>query len=91
MMIDDKQDDDMINKNQEDQNTQNENNTQEKEPSINKTSAIDYSMRNVDEILYNDNTHIIKVPVYDTDGKPMMVITISQDVTETKEKEKEVM
>lgn len=63
MMIDDKQDDDMINKNQEDQNTQNENNTQEKEPSINKTSAIDYSMRNVDEILYNDNTHIIKVPV----------------------------
>lgn len=35
--------------------------------------------------------HIIKVPVYDTDGKPMMVITISQDVTNTKEKEKEVL
>ena len=27
--------------------------------------------------------------VYDTDGKPMMVITISQDVTQTKEKEKD--
>lgn len=35
--------------------------------------------------------HMIKVPVFDTDGKPMMVITISQDVTETKEKEKEVI
>lgn len=35
--------------------------------------------------------HLIKVPVYDTDGKPMMVITISQDVTQTKEKEKEVI
>ena len=35
--------------------------------------------------------HIIKVPVFDTEGKPMMVITISQDVTQTKEKEKEVI
>lgn len=35
--------------------------------------------------------HLIKAPVYDQDGKPMMVITISQDVTQTREKEKEVI
>ena len=35
--------------------------------------------------------HIIKVPVYDLQGKPMMVITISQDVTATREKEQEVV
>ena len=35
--------------------------------------------------------HLIKAPVYEQDGKPMMVITISQDVTQTREKEKEVI
>ena len=35
--------------------------------------------------------HLIKVPVYDLQGKALMVITISQDVTQTKEKEKEVI
>lgn len=35
--------------------------------------------------------HLIKAPVYDQDGKPMMVITISQDVTHSREKEKEVI
>lgn len=35
--------------------------------------------------------HLIKVPVYEIDGRPMMVITISQDVTQTREKEQEVL
>ena len=59
----DKQDDDMDNKIQNEQNTQNSNDSKQNEPDINKTSMVDYSMRNVDEILYNDNTHVIKVPV----------------------------
>lgn len=35
--------------------------------------------------------HAVKVPVFDSDGKPMMVITIGEDVTETREKEKEIL
>ena len=63
-MSKDRQDDDIENKMpQDEQNVQNSNNTQDNNLNINKTSAVDYSMRNVDEILYNDNTHIIKVPV----------------------------
>ena len=35
--------------------------------------------------------HAVKVPVFASDGKPMMVITIGEDVTHTREKEKEIL
>lgn len=35
--------------------------------------------------------HAIKVPVYDTDGKPLMVVTIGEDVTQSREKEREIL
>ena len=49
-------DKELKNKEEEKQNEQSGSN-------INKTSFVDLSMRNVDEILYNDNTHVIEVPV----------------------------
>ena len=55
-------DDDRKNDELETQNTSPKNEN-EKDLEINKTSFVDLSMRNVDEILYNDKTHIIKVPV----------------------------
>lgn len=35
--------------------------------------------------------HLIKVPVYDSDGKPFMMLTIAEDITEKKQQEQEVI
>ena len=63
MTNNDNQDFDDELKNNDEQSKQNEQQKNQDGSSINKTSFVDLSMRNVDEILYNDNTHIIEVPV----------------------------
>lgn len=35
--------------------------------------------------------HLIKVPVYDRDGKPFMMLTIAEDITEKKQQEQEII
>ena len=35
--------------------------------------------------------HLIKVPVYDRDGKPFMMLTLAEDITEKKQQEQEII
>ena len=62
-------------------NQQNDNQNQEKDLQINKTSFVDLSMRNVDEILYNDKTHIIKVPVVGEMKKSFIAYAMAVNVS----------
>lgn len=34
--------------------------------------------------------HLVKAPVYDSDGKPLMVLTIAEDITQRKQQENEI-
>ncbi len=56
-------------------------NQKEKDLEINKTSFVDLSMRNVDEILYNDKTHIIKVPVVGEMKKSFIAYAMAVNVS----------
>lgn len=72
---DDRLDDEIENKSQDNQGNQ------DKGLEINKTSFVDLSMRNVDEILYNDKTHIIKVPVVGEMKKSFIAYAMAVNVS----------
>ena len=78
-MSNDNFDDEFENKNKLDNENTSQNN--EKEGGVNKTSFVDLSMRNVDEILYNDKTHIIDVPVVNEMEKSFYAYAMAVNVS----------
>ena len=60
---------------------ENQQDNQQKEQNVNKTSFVDLSMRNVDEILYNDKTHVIEVPVVNEMEKSFYAYAMAVNVS----------